>query len=205
LAKVALRQDDIDVDRCSIESPFAGVVDRRRVELGEYVHEGTPVFEVVDTGQVKVEIDVPERDVGYIKVGMPVAFRIASVGWGARTGLVTYVAVRAEPGAGAFPMELTAQNEGGHLRPGMIADVDVVRRVIKKAVLVPLAAVIERQGDHIVFVAEGDRAVLKVVKLDVMAGSDVSVSSGLAFGDRVIIEGHRSLRDGALIEVTGTE
>jgi multidrug efflux pump subunit AcrA (membrane-fusion protein) len=59
----------------------------------------------------------------------------------------------------SFAVELEADNADGALKAGMIAQVSLVRRMREAAVVVPLAAVVPRKGEHYVFVVEDGRAV----------------------------------------------
>ena len=54
---------------------------------------------------------------------------------------------------------------------------------------------------ELAFVADGDRARLRLVKTGKRLGNEVEVVSGIAAGDRVIFEGTEQLHDGQAIQV----
>ena len=65
--------------------------------------------------------------------------------------------------------------------------------------VVPLAAVIPRKGEHYVFTVENGRAVRKRILLGDLVGSEAMVEGGLAAGERMVVEGHRGLQDGMAV------
>jgi membrane fusion protein (multidrug efflux system) len=150
---------------------------------------------------VKVLVDVPEDSIGAVSVGDRMSFTVHASASQAFTGTVSFVAEAADPMTSSFRVELETRNPDRALRPGMIAEVTVVRAVREDALVVPLAAVVPRRGDHLVFLVEGGRAAQRVVRLERIVGSEAVVASGLEPGERVIVSGQRTVEDGQLIEI----
>ncbi len=200
-AEVALDEARVRLLQCDVRAPFGGVIDARWVERGEFAARGKDAFRLVDVAQVKVRFAVPERDVRYVRADATVAFTVAADPAATHTGRVTFVATVASPQSNTFDVELTADNPQGRLRPGMIAEVQLVRRVIETGAVVPLAAIVPRKGEHVVYVEQDGRAVRRVVQMDVIMGDEAVLASGVTTGDRVIVEGQRTLQDGALLDL----
>jgi membrane fusion protein (multidrug efflux system) len=121
------------------------------------------------------------------------------------TGRVTFVSGVARRENNAFRIEASVANAGRRLKGGMIARAEIARGTVEAAVAVPLAAVVPRKGDHVVFVLRGERAERRVVRIESITGHEAILSSGLAVGETIVIEGHRALQDGMLLEVTRTQ
>lgn len=188
------------VEQCEVRSPAAGRINARLVEVGEYAPEGGAVFELVVTDPVRLTLDVPERDIGALSLGDELAFRVLVLGEEERTGKITHIAEAASPLNNSFRLQATVPNPKRALRPGMIATAVIERARRDSAVVAPLSAVIPRKGEHFVFVAVGDRAMRRLVRIDRILGADAVLASGLNEGDELIVEGHRELIDGAAIE-----
>ena len=186
--------------KCTIVAPTAGVIDDRFVEPGEYIHEGAPAFRLVNADNVKIVVDVPEKDIGHVKLGQTMPFHVAGLGETSLTAGVTRVALAGNAQDNTFRVEASAANPSGFLRPGMIGDASVVRGVIEGAILVPLSSVIPQRGGYVAFVVRDGRAVRCTVRIGAFAAEEAMVSSGLSVGDELIVEGHRALEDGALVE-----
>ncbi|MBN1269347.1 MAG: efflux RND transporter periplasmic adaptor subunit [Kiritimatiellae bacterium] len=200
-AEVMLEQARVSLSQCEVRSPIAGIVDQRHVEEGEFANEGMPVFKVLDIDRVKLAVNVAERDVYSLKHGDDVNFRIAALSGQSFTGRASFVSSLAGRESNSFRAELLVANPGHLLKPGLIAEVMLVRRVRDDAIVLPLAAVVPQKGDHVVYTEKDGRAVRNLVRIEALIGSEVVLSEGIAPGDRVIIEGQRSVLDGALVEI----
>jgi len=206
-AEAALADARARLQQCEVVAPFEGVVDERWLERGEFIGRAKPALRLVDASRVKVRFAVPERDVLCMRDGAEVVFRIAARPDQVFTGTVSFVSQAADEASNAYAVELTAGNADGRLRPGMIAEVALVRRTLAEALVAPLAAVLPHKGEHIVYLAEASaadgamRAVRRVVQMDMPQGHEVVLTRGVAAGERVIVEGQRDVRDGMLLDV----
>ena len=84
------------------------------------------------------------------------------------------------------------------LWPGSFVDVALVADTIKAAIVIPQNAVIESARGSIVYVIEGGKAKIKPVKVLALQSDQVAVS-GIAMGDKVVIDGRSNLRPGAVV------
>ena len=195
-ARIALDETQVFLDQCEVRAPFAGVLVDRLVETGDYANEGQAVLRLIRLDRVKVAFEVPEQDIGAVAPGQELVFTLAAVPGREFRGAVVFVSSQAARESNSFAVELEADNADGALKAGMIAQVALVRRVRPAALVVPLAAVVPRKGEHYVFVEAGGRAVRKRVQLAAMTGHEAVIESGLEAGERVVVEGHRGLQDG---------
>ncbi|MFA6413576.1 MAG: efflux RND transporter periplasmic adaptor subunit, partial [Syntrophales bacterium] len=89
-ARLALADGDVDrarsalalarekLSKTRIYAPIAGSVKEKRTTAGDYVRNGTPLVYLIQTDPIKLSFSVIERDVGKIKVGQDVQFRVDS-------------------------------------------------------------------------------------------------------------------------------
>jgi len=201
IAAVSLADADVHVSQCTVVSPVNGVVDDRYVEQGEYVAEGAPVFKVVHTDRVKVSVQVPEKTVLAVGAGDRMRFRVAAAGDRIFEGQVSFVSTAGSRLSNSFRTELVVGNADHVLKPGMIAEVSLVRGTIEDAVRVPLSTVIPSKGEHVAFVVESGRAVRRLVKIDRITGDEAVIASGVRPGDSLVASGQRTLQDGTLVDV----
>lgn len=190
----------VHVEQCVVRSPGEGWINSRWLEVGEYAPEGAAAFEWVVLDPVRITLDVPERDIQAVQQGRELVFNVTALGAQHFTGTVQRVAAAAAPGNNSFRVEAQAANPGYTLRPGMIATVRFERARREDAVVVPLSAVLPRKGEHFVFVAEHDRALRRLIRIDRILDAQAILADGLEPGEELIIEGHRELLDGERIE-----
>ena len=200
-AVIALNEARVMVSQCRVASPFDGVINARLIEEGEYANKGAAVLQVVDTGRIKLKLNVPERDIMRIQPGQAVPFAVPAYPGVVFTGEVTFVAAVASPDSNTFALEARVDNTDGRLKGGMIAQVTLTRGVREQALTVPLAAIVPKKGEHVVFLVKDQRAERRVVQIDALVGADAVVVGGLQAGDEIVIEGQRTLQDGALLDV----
>ncbi len=204
-ARIQITEAATHVAQCEVRSPVDGVINERFAETGEYATEGMPVFELVVTDPVKIRLDVPERDAGPLEAAGTAAFTVTVLPDLVFTGRITFAAPAAQPANNAFRMDLETPNADGLFRPGMIAEVQIVRGQLDDALAVPLDAIIPRRGEHFVFTEADGRAVRKLVRIDRITGNTALLSDGLEPGETVIVRGQRSLQDGALLAIQTAE
>lgn len=179
-----------------------GWVDRRLAEPGEVVPPGKPVLHVSGRSRgFVVRASLPERDVLGLAPGDAASVRLDAAPGEAIPGRVSEIARSAGRGTGTYPVEIRLDPGGAPrtLLAGLTAKVEIARTV-GAAAAVPLAAVLEGDGDRgVVFLAEGDRARRVPVRIAFLQGERAVLASGLSGGARVITEGAARLADGARI------
>ncbi len=201
LAENAATEARVIIEQCGTRSPIAGAVDDRLVDLGEYVNDGQPVFRIVDIDRVKLALDLPEQDRAGLAAGQALTFTVAALGGREFTGTVSHVALAADRQSNAFKAEVLVDNPDHLLKPGMIAAARVLRGALDGALVVPLAAIVPRKGQHVAYVVKDRRAIRCVVTIAGLRGTEAVLSGGLAAGDVLVIEGQRTLMDGALVDI----
>jgi RND family efflux transporter MFP subunit len=108
-----------------------------------------------------------------------------------------------------FDVEVAIPNRDHLLKVGMIGSLQLAGDVSEKpasSLLVPLSAIVQaKDGRYGVFVVSGSGAAsvarLQSVEIGSVNGTDITVVSGLAAGDRIITTGANLLKDGQRVEV----
>jgi membrane fusion protein (multidrug efflux system) len=201
MAKARLEQLAARLARTVIRSPISGLVDSRFVEQGEYVGPGTPLFTVVDVDTVKIEAGIPERYIPDLRKGTSAEITFDVYPDKVFKGRIRFVGASIDPRNRTFPTEIVLPNPEHLIKPEMLARLRILRRRLENAIVVPLDAVIERDGKAQVFVARGEIAQRREVAIGPAEGDQVVLLSGVAPGDLLIVVGHRDLTDGERIRV----
>lgn len=114
-AEAALRQAQLNLSRTQIRAPFAGVVSRRYVRVGDIVDDETPLFRVTAMAPLRARLLVPESDVASFGVGAPVLLSATDGTTG--TAQVIIVGPTIDPGSGTREV-IVELAEVGEFRPG---------------------------------------------------------------------------------------
>lgn len=202
-APAQLAQARANYDNTILKSPVTGVVTARTVDPGELASQAQPVLTVVNIDTVFVETTASEKQVNRLKSGQDVLVRVKAVGDKDLKGKVDTVSPSANAQSRVYPVKVRLGNPGGLLKPGMFATVDLGSK--GEVLLIQRDAVVSRDGKQAVFVAEGDKAVLREVQVGESDGKNIAVTSGLKEGEQVIISGQNVLSDGTKILVADQE
>ena len=185
----------------TIKAPFAGVVAKTSVEVGEVVPPGGTIARLVSVDPVHVSVTVSDRDVVSLEPGLDV-----QVSAGARgknfSGKVARISPAADLKTRAFEVVVEVANAEGLLLPGMISTVRLSRKLDENAIAIPQYVLVTRREGNGVFVAEGGVAKWRPLKLGRVVRGQVLVDEGLASGESVIVTGHRELADGDAILIS---
>jgi len=202
VSRAALAAARAELERASIGAPNNGMLNDLMVEEGEYVQAGTRVVEIVDVATVKVVVQVPEKDVPFVRIGDKISV-VAQVAGQRREigGAVSFIGEIADPETRSTRVEIGVDNRDGLLRSGEIVRARLTRRVIPDAIMVPLLAVIPLEKAKAVYVVENDTAQRRDVALGIIRGTRIRILSGLRPGDRLIVAGHRFVGPGQVVRI----
>src|SRR5258708_25329564 len=70
-ARAAYDAAMLDLSRALIKAPFAGVVSNMKLQVGEYVEKGAPMFSLIESGPLWIEANYKETQLTYMTVGQP--------------------------------------------------------------------------------------------------------------------------------------
>jgi membrane fusion protein, multidrug efflux system len=188
-----------------VRAPIAGVLDERMVEVGSMVAPGAPVARIVDATRVKVSGGVPERYATDIVRGAEMRVGFDGMVGAEQTGRVEYVAATLNEQNRTFAIEVVVPNPNGHIRPGMVANLQVARRAVGEAIMVPQNAVLRRENGYVVYLVVERDGVPTAELRDVVPGASESgrvvVEQGLNAGDRVIVVGQQQVSNGDRLRI----
>ena len=192
------------LERCTIKAPFAGVVNRILVEEGQYMAVGDPLLQLLQIDRLKVRVGIPESDVDAVRRIETFKVTIDALGGRTFTARKYFLSKTADPMARVFNLELELNNPGGEILPDMFTRVEIVKQEVPEGLSIPLYAVINRDAEHIVYVAEDGHARARPVTLGLLEGWRVQITEGLRSREQVIVVGQRSVNDGEQINVVRT-
>jgi membrane fusion protein (multidrug efflux system) len=217
-ASAAARSAEIDLGYTRVLAPEAGLVGKTEVYPGTLVGGGgqsTLLTHISQIESIHVRFTIPERD--YLRLARRRQERdpkaadpeapsfelvLADGSVHAHQGRLVFVDRTVDPRTGTMLLEAAFPNPGGIIRPGQYGRVRVAVDVKKDAILVPQRAVQELQGSYNVAVVGGDDAIqLRMVEPAEKIGALWVIDSGLAAGERIVVEGLQKVRSGVKVKV----
>ncbi len=200
-AQSDLRTTQVEHEQGIVRSPIDGTVERMHVDPGEYVNQGDPVADLVNIDTIRVHVNVPEMDVRFIQSEQKVGLRVDAYPEAQWVGHVDFVANKADPATKTFNVRVVVDNNDGRIRPGMIARVVFLRRMIQDAVTAPLYVIQDKGGERVIFVEKDGVARSRTIEPGVIEGDRVQILSGLRAGEKLIVKGFAQVEDGTRVHV----
>ncbi len=205
-ANAAVAQAEQQFEYTFVRAPFGGTIEERFAEKGEQVVPGSPVARVVDISHLKVSAGVPERYSADIRRGNSVEISFKSYGGLAMTSSISFVGSVIDPQNRTFTIEVEITNPDRTLKPEMIADVFVTRRVLTDKLVLPQTSILRDETGSSVYVVRFDgtntpSAERRSIVLGASYGGLTVIESGLSDGDQVITTGQTLVADGDLLDI----
>jgi len=198
MAKAAVTEAETLLDYARVAAPFAGVITRKPVEVGDLASPGRVIVEMEDPKTLRVEADVPEALIEYVTVGARMNIHVPGLAAPVEAK-VSELSPAADPNSRTFPVKLDLP-ANAPVRLGQFVRVAVPVGQTD-SLRVPLAAVVVRGQMEMVFVVTNSVAQLRLVKMGKRAGDEVEIVSGLSAGEAIVVEGAAQLRDGQAVEI----
>ena len=202
-ARAQLANVSKQLDRASVQAPFAGVVSARQANAGDVVSPGTALFTVVDPASMQLEASVPADQLGAVRVGMPIDFKVNGYPNRSFTGRITRVNPTADPTTRQVKILASIPNVGSTLVGGLFAEGRVASET-KRAPMVQTNAVDERGLRPSVVRLRNGRIEKVEVGLGIRdaAAETVEITSGLTPGDTVLLGAARGITLGTPVKVS---
>jgi RND family efflux transporter MFP subunit len=185
-AEAQLRIAEKAMQDAVVRAPFAGVVARRMVNVGEKVGIDAPLFTVVDLARMELEAPAPASEIPSVRVGQTAQFRVDGFGERPFEGRIERINPTADPGSRSITLYVSVANRDGALKGGMFAKGQLILDKSPPATVVPATALREEAGQTYVFTIEDGKIVRRPVSIGMREEGLVEIRSGLAKGVPVV-------------------
>lgn len=194
------------VDRHKLVAPFDGVISKRMVEMGQWVTPGTAVFELVAMKDFRVDVPVPQDYYAPLRNGADVAIEIDSLPGTDIPAKIGALIPVSDPDARTFTLRVLPMRTNIPITPGMSARVLIDLDTGRRDVAVSRDALIRYPDGRVtVWVLKDDGKNMSVTERRIEIGLAfdglVQVLSGLEEGERVVVRGNESLREGQAVRL----
>jgi RND family efflux transporter MFP subunit len=205
-ARANTRLAEVNYDYTQVTAPFDGIVTARLVSVGQYVGgtaTPTPLASIVQYDPIYADFNVTEQDVLRVRAEMnrrglkaedlrkiPVEIGLQSESGYPHRGTLYYASPTVNQSTGTLAVRAIFENSARLLIPGYFVRVRIPRGEPQNALLVPDAALGSDQGGRYLLVVNKDDVVeQRKVEIGPLVETMRVIESGLAAGDRVVVNG----------------
>jgi membrane fusion protein, multidrug efflux system len=216
-AKLAVRRAEITLSYTELRAPFAGVVARRGIQVGDNVSAAEEAFTVIDLGDLRSVIYRPQRELALFAgpaMGETGGFEEIEVTATTEalpdhvfTGHIERISPGIDAASGSFRVTVRLDEESGDSRllPGMLLRLRLVTERHPDALAVSKRA-LRREGDATILFVARDGVAERIPVEEGFSDDDyvevrVIGEAELSPGTEVIVVGNRDLEDGKEIEI----
>ncbi|MCX6253102.1 MAG: efflux RND transporter periplasmic adaptor subunit [Bacteroidia bacterium] len=194
-------QNNIDV-----LSNTNGVVTARRVNTGDYVSQGTVLFDIADLSRLWVMFDAYESDLQFLHKGEKISFTLQALPGLNYEGNIVFIDPVIDPVTRTAKVRVETGNQSGKLKPEMFATgiVSSILDEYRDNFVIPKSAVLWTGKRSVVYIKQPgtDESVFKIreVELGPMLGESYVIMNGLSEGEEVVTSGTFSVDAAAQLE-----
>ena len=201
--KSAYAQASKQLRSATVRAPFAGIVAAKAVSAGDVVSPGAALFTIVDPKSMRLEAAVPAAQIGQIRIGMPVAFKVSGYSDRSFMGKVTRVSPVADPTTRQVMILAAIPNEKGTLVGGLFAE-GRVNAESRSALVLPSTAIDQRGATPAVMRLRGGRVERVPVVLGIRDDQreNYEITKGLQRGDTVLVGAALAIGEGKQVRIS---
>jgi len=193
IAQAGYREAKTMIGYTTITAPFDGVVTRKNANSGDLATPGAVLLQIENNRTLQVTTAVPESLVLHIRTGDHLAVKVEAAGVVIQ-GTVSEIAPAVDPSSRTAPVVLDLP-ASPTLRSGQFARV-LLPGKSSQTLLVPSSALVPSGQMDRVFVVEGERARLRLVRTGLSLNGMTEILTGLSAGETVATANNRLLVDG---------
>jgi RND family efflux transporter MFP subunit len=212
-SQAALKAADVALDYTIIRAPFDAIVLTKNADIGDIVtpigasfNSKASVVTIADFDSLQVEADVPESNLGQIKVGQPCEIQLDALPGARLAGAIHMIVPTADRSKATVMVKVRFITKDSRILPEMNAKVAFLSRPVntteqKPRVTVNPAAVVARSGRSVVFRVKENLVDEVAVKTGEKIGDQIEVLEGVRPGDRVVVKPPEKLKSGSRVKI----
>ena len=209
-ARANLAAADANVDRLRqlasfkrIVAPFAGVITRRNVDVGDLIDAGgsRPLFLLAQTDPLRIYVNVPQAYSQLIKVGQPVTVTQAELRGQSFRGEIARTAAAIDTATRTMQVEVALPNKEGLLLPGAYVQVALPLAASQALTIPANALMIRGEGMRVAVVDSSGVVRLRGVKVGRNYGESMELIEGVTAKDQLVLNPSDSLAEGDRVTV----
>ena len=188
-----------------VVAPFAGVITRRNVDVGDLIEAGggagRVLFTLTQTDPLRVYIYLPQAYSQLVKPGQEVSITQAELRGRVFRGTVARTAGSIDAATRTMQVEIQLPNRDGLLLPGAYVQAALPLAASKALVIPANTLMIRSEGTLVAVVGADGRIKLKLIKVGRNYGQTVEVIDGVSATDQLVLNPSDSLGEGDTVTV----
>ena len=200
-SELSYEQAMSNFDNTVVRAPMDGVISVLNVKAGQIAASGQAAVVLVDIEKVYMQLNVVEGIVNRLEIGQEVMVNIPAALDKTALATVDYISPAADSRSQLYPVKIYIENTNQKIRPGMTGEARLSVDKIDSALVIKSNAVLDRNGEKVIYVVENGEAIERKVTLGLDTGDFVEITSGLKADEEVIVKGQHYVSNGQKVKV----
>ncbi len=196
VAQANLHEAESALSDTHISSPYAGVITRKFIEVGDLTSPSKALLEMEDPTALRFESDLPEGLIDKIQIGQTLEI---AAGQGRFEGRVIEISPAADENTRSFHIKVSLPQAAG-VRSGQFGRLFVPAHQ-RKIIRVPLSALVQRGQMQIVYVVKNELAELRLIRSGKVFPDSIEILSGLEAGEDLVVSDISNLKDRDAVQI----
>ncbi len=182
-----------------ILADISGVVITKNVTLGDYIKQGSSLFEIADLSRLWILFDIYESDMSWVQVGDEVEYNIQSLPGETFKSKISFIDPIINSKTRVAKARISVRNQGSKLKPEMFVT-GLIKSPVQdgeKTIIVPKSAVMWTGKRSVVYVKTnsdvGVSFMMRMVTLGPSLGESYIIENGLEEGEEIAVYGTFSI------------
>ena len=184
------------IQQFPITADVSGIITAKKVELGDYVNRGMPIYEIADLSSLWVLFDVYESDMAWVKGGDKVSYTVQSIPGKTFEGTISFIDPIINAQTRVATARIEVKNDENNLKPEMFVT-GILKNNLStnhsKELIIPKSAILWTGERSVIYVKnKTENAInftLREVTLGASLGNAYIIKSGLEAGEEIVING----------------
>ena len=201
-AKTTVENSKLQLDKTRIVSTIDGVI----VDLPYYtqstqVETGSTIVKIMDYQVMYMDVQLPEKYISVIKPGQLVKLTNYTIPEDTIIGSITQISPAINADTRTFKGNISINNPGYLLRPGMFVKADIVTDHKDSVIVIPKNIILSRQRGKTVFIVDRGVAAERIIETGLENMTHVEVIRGLTINERVVTSGFETLSNRSKVKI----
>jgi len=194
-----------NLDDTILRAPFAGLITEVSVKPGDYINSGKEVAYIIDDSSYEIEVAVNEIDSLEVEVGQEAIIILDAFPGREFSGRVKEIHNYTQNvnGVVTLPVVVQLEETNKQFKPGFSALVEIIVGRAEGKLLVPITAILNRDGKQVVVKVVNNKPVFTPVKTGLSDGLYTIIEEGLAEGDEIITNVYEFAKTDSTSKATG--
>lgn len=201
-AKLSLETAELALEQYNIIAPASGLLADLKLQVGADVSPGAVIGSVHNMERVNLRANLTANAANLTRNKSEIVYYNASNEAAKSKAQIMHIGVLPDPNTRLYALEMEADNKDGLLQPGSRVHIQLTTPDEETVIAIPSLSIIRESNETYVYILDGSKAVKRNLTLGRINDTFQEVLTGLKVGEKLVVSGQQTLKDGQTLEAS---